>query len=393
MTKVLLVSYSGYKLWLGRLIKSLRNHDKDMQIDMFFTDSVSHENMPSFAALCSNVYCKKRYFPGLFYKLPYIRRVFSYVDTILTFKRFSSRIYESQLLYDIINIHYLSPYHNHIINYLVKISQKIMLTPWGSDVLRTNGKSLEKLKKMVNVAQFVTCGADDSRFRQDVIRLLDVPADKISELRFGSELIDEIITKKEITRDVAKREFGIQGKYVIACGYNASPAQNHLDMIDAIASVKEKLPTNMLLFFPMTYGVNETYVYKVEQKLKELDLPYLIFTEYLSNDKLLSLRKSADMFIHAQKTDANSGSLAEYLLCEAKVINASWLKYPHREKYGKPYYIFESFDELGEVIVKAYNAKESLISNDLLRDIQKDGWNTVGKEWVNFYNSCKNDEQ
>ena len=138
----------------------------------------------------------------------------------------------------------------------------------------------------------------------------------------------------------------------------------------------------------MTYGKNEKYMDDVEQLMKETRLNYRILRDYLSNEELLYVRKCADMFIHAQDTDANSGSLAEYLLCKTKVVNAEWLSYPNREKYGRPYYVFNSFNELGDVVVRAYKDEVSLVDERLVKDIQQDGWSHVGKQWIDFYNSC-----
>ena len=138
----------------------------------------------------------------------------------------------------------------------------------------------------------------------------------------------------------------------------------------------------------MTYGKDEKYMAEVEKTVKGRGLAYRILRDYLPNEELLYVRKCADMFVHAQDTDANSGSLAEYFLCGAKVVNAAWLSYPNREKYGKPYYVFDSFDALGEVMVRAYNDTRVLIDGRLLEDIRQDGWSRVGKQWVDFYNSC-----
>ena len=201
-------------------------------------------------------------------------------------------------------------------------------------------------------------------------------------------MIDFISAHSEVTRQMAKEKLGLSGKYVIVCGYNANKIQNHIQIIEAIASRKRQLPENLLLLLPMTYGRDERYVTLVEKTIEEKGLACRILRDYLPNDELLYVRKCADIFIHAQDTDANSGSLAEYLLCRTKVINAEWLYYPNREKYGKPYYTFKSFEELGDVVVQSYKSDECLISTHLIEDIRRDGWSYVGKQWANFYNSC-----
>lgn len=90
------------------------------------------------------------------------------------------------------------------------------------------------------------------------------------------------------------------------------------------------------------------------------------------------------MFIHAQKTDANSASIAEYMICGTTIVNAAWLNYSNREIYGKPYYEFSDFRELPEVILNAYN-NGSLVSEELVSDMKKLGWKYWASKWIDLY--------
>ena len=134
----------------------------------------------------------------------------------------------------------------------------------------------------------------------------------------------------------------------------------------------------------MTYNKNAAYTSEVEKRLADYNIEHLILKDYLSNSDMVCLRKCADMFIHAQETDANSVSLAEHLLCNNVVVNGSWLRYENRETFGIPYYTFDKFEELPEVVVKAYNGG-SLVSKELIKSISEEGWNTVTNKWIKLF--------
>ena len=134
----------------------------------------------------------------------------------------------------------------------------------------------------------------------------------------------------------------------------------------------------------MTYNKNASYTAEVEKRLAQYNIEHIILRDYLSNSDMVCLRKCADMFIHAQETDANSVSLAEHLLCNNIVVNGSWLRYENRETFGVPYYTFDKFEDLPEVLVTAFKGG-SLVSEELVNSISAEGWNTVTSKWIDYF--------
>lgn len=388
MTRILLVCNIYDDKWIGSLVRSLKRADSALQIDLFNTSIGRQADLPIYTGLCSTVVAGSRLFAGFLYKIPKVRGVLAWLDICIGFHRFACELKRKGEKYDMVNVHFLLPALRYCVKDMRTVANKILLSPWGSDILRAKRRDLKKLQVLARQSDFVSCGREQLRFKNDVARLLRVPEEKLVNIGFGTEMIDFIAAHAEVSRDMAKEKLGLAGKYVIVCGYNAHRAQNHCQIIEAIAKRKAELPENLVLLLPMTYGKDEKYMAEVEKAVKGRGLAYRILRDYLANEELLYVRKCADMFVHAQDTDANSGSLAEYFLCGAKVVNAAWLSYPNREKYGKPYYVFDSFDALGEVMVRAYNDTRVLIDGRLLEDIRQDGWSRVGKQWVDFYNSC-----
>lgn len=292
--------------------------------------------------------------------------------------------------FDFINIHYIKPEYYFILNYFKKYASKLVLTPWGSDVYGANGYKRLMVQKIFNAADFVT-GAND-RFAKDFSKLFKVPDQKMVFCEIGMEPIEYIINhKKNIDVNEAKRQLGITDNYVITCGYKAQSSHQHIKIIEAIHQVKNQLPDNLLLLFPLTYPHNPDYIEEIKRKNAEYGLYAIYFEHFLEMPQLFLLRQATDMFIHVQPTDASSASLQEYILCEKKIINGSWLKYPDFIKNGViPYFELDSMENLGQKIVDVYHSEPIKIEDSLLKEFENKTWDVAIKNWNIFFYSNMN---
>lgn len=286
--------------------------------------------------------------------------------------------------YDIVNIHYMSAFYFPLIHLIKKKGKKLLMSPWGSDVYRVNGLNKLLIKRAYLYADYVSFGS--IQFRNDVQSNFAIPDSKFVDLSFGSEMIDLIDDNIELDKEDAKVKLNIGGSYTIVCGYNASRAQQHLSIIYALSSIKESLPQNTVLLFPMTYAKDISYISSVKEALGKSSFKNVIFEDYLINSELLYLRKCADIFIHVQVSDAFAATIQEFLLCDTKIINGSWLKYDDLEKWGVPYAVVESIDELGEIVNKVVSGEHNIvISKQLKKNILERGYKFRAAKWINFY--------
>ena len=294
-------------------------------------------------------------------KIPIINRI---ERALLWRKHFE--LFSGSRFFDIINIHFVSESYSYLLDVMREKSSKIVLSPWGSDVYRIGRISQFVLKHLYRNADYVS--GVDNRFTKDVMRIFKVPKSKIAFFDLGSATIDYILDNKTmVTTEEAKRNLGIGGFYTITLGYNASPAQQHLKSIDAIAKIKNKLPENLALLFPFTYGGSPEYKQSVKDTCKGKGIKAFFFENFLELPELFMLRQATDMFIHVQTTDANSTSFGEYLLCGKKIINGSWLRYDELELDGNlPFFEVQEIDKLDETIMSAYHAKKEDINERLL---------------------------
>lgn len=283
--------------------------------------------------------------------------------------------------FDYINIHYVKSEYFFVLDCFKKHASSLVLTPWGSDVYGAHGLYKFLVKRLFNAANYVTGG--NSRFTKDFKSIFNVPCRKLVHSEIGEESVEYIIDHKAlIGTNEAKRQLGIDGHYAITCGYSATKTQQHLAIIEAIDKVKTLLPERLVLLFPLTYHKEPEHIEAIKKKVDECGLKAVYFEKFLDIPNLFLLRQATDMFIHVQTSDAASASLNEYLLCEKKVINGAWLKYPELIKNGvTPYFEVDCLENLGKRIVDVYKAEPIKLEKELVEDFEKKQWKVTIKDW------------
>ena len=268
---------------------------------------------------------------------------------------------------------------------------KVILTPWGSDVLRIPHSYDKEMSEIFNIADHFTTNLP--YFAEQYTTRYNVNRTKMVYAGFGSEVFDyiELYKGKFSKSELAKALSIPQSDYYIACGYTAQRAQNHLLMVEALGQNKDLLPLNAILMFQFTYGNNKDYDYirEIKNRCAKYGLTCIFLTNYLSNEDMAKYRLLADLFIHIQPTDAANASLAEFLLAGCDCINGGWLSYPQLEKYGNPYYICPKLEDLSKVIKNVFLKKEKRIylPEEIKDAILQGSWKIQKKYWAAILNS------
>ena len=309
-------------------------------------------------------------------------------DRILFLKSF---IHVSKQKYDIVNIHYAKPRLSYVMSWIKRSAKTIVISPWGSDVLRVEGESrIKHLRKVYSLASYVTV-SKDSNIGKQVIEKFGVDSNKLVKLGWGGDLFDFIQNNKSsVSIESAKERFGLNGRFVITCGYNPQIQQRHEEIINAINGIRDQLPDNLTLLFPFTYGYGglEYYRESIKEKAKGLGIPFVSVEERLNMSDLLKLRMATDIFVHIQTTDAGSRSVMEYVLLNKKVVHGSWIKYAYLEKYRPScYFPIDRLEDLGECILKAYNTKIGPLPQEVMDIIMARGWKQRMILWNSFFES------
>lgn len=378
MKKILIVGDAGRHMhrWLSNVASVLPDN---LKFVFFCCSQIATE----FDGVERVFYGAKIPFSSLLKKIPKIRGFVSLLEY-----KIGLRHVLSEDKYIGIIIHQPSTWQLPIVKFAKKFNLRVILTPWGSDVLRIPHSSDVKMSKMFELADFFTSNIPS--FANQYISRYHIKKEKMIFAGFGSEVYDIVDNMRGVYSKPELASFlSIPfANYYVACGYTAQRAQNHLLMVNALGKNRDILPPETLLLFQFTYGNNKDYSYinEIKQACEGYGLRYFFLTDYLSNEKIAKYRLLADLFIHIQPTDAANASLQEYLLAGSDCINGSWLKYPQLEEYGLPYYICPKLEDLSEVIRNVLLKKEKrvLVKQELRNHILEGSWKIQKKYWIDF---------
>lgn len=289
--------------------------------------------------------------------------------------------------YDIINLHYVQ---FSGIAYAVRARRsnkgKMILSYWGSDILRASDEETKQIGKFAKCADYITFDNGDleAEFKRRNSWWKEVPLETVL---FGLPILD-IINEKSRTESIEelRKKWNIpMDKTIVAVGYNAGLQQRHLDVLNSIAKFANKAKDKIFLLLQMTYGGTEEYKEQVLQKAKETGCEYMALQSFLTDEEVAEIRIMTDIYINAQTTDAFSGSVCENLYAGTQLINASWLCYQEFKDYDFRYMEFKDMDEIPLLLEKAIAKKPDLSGNkELIWKLRS--WEACFPKWKRVYN-------
>lgn len=381
--RLLVLGWWGNIHHLSEFIINLKRINPGVDISLLHSKPIGEPVPEDLIASTSELYCVKTYSGKIKNKL--FKRIADRAYLLLAF------IHLSKNKYDIVNIHFAKPRLYYAIPWIKKLSKTIVISPWGSDVLRVDDKSkIKHLKKVYSLAEYVTV-SKESDIGQQIIEKFGVDPGKMVALAWGGEFFDFIQENSgKVSVEEAKKRFCLEGRYVITCGYNPQKQQRHEAIIDAINSVRDQLPENLTLLFPFTYGSAglKCYCDSIKNKAEGLGFDVVAVKERLGMSDLLKLRMATDIFVHVQTTDAGARSVMEYVACNKKVVHGSWIKYAYLDDFRPScYFPVDRLEDLGDCIVKAYNAEVGPLPQEVERTILERGWKHKMALWNSFFES------
>lgn len=388
MARRILIVGSWNTTHIRRFISILcKNNQSDLIIDSFdprFDDNQGNECGVNKVFRISSSSMMRRIYG--------IRKIGTFFKIRAELNTFEDILLKNQ--YDLVNIHFLPQYSEAYVKIAHKNNVKVMLTPLGSDVLRVGKLYLPSLRRAFNKTDYVSANFITG-FCSQVKEMFKVPYLKMIDLGYGSEIISSIVENKGKR---GKQELAACldipiSNYYITCGYNASIAQRHHIIIEAIIANKDNLPSDSIILVPLTYGADkETIKQSISSQIEGTGLKVVFLTSYMTIEQVCALRLITDMFIHIQTTDAYNASLQEFILADTVCINGSWLRYPSLQKYGNPYYECKFLDDLPQLLNDILLAKVSPITihYSVLDEIISNSWSNRIKGWIVFYNELDN---
>jgi len=267
---------------------------------------------------------------------------------------------------DIVHIHYLGYYG---LLGLFSGSNKIISTPWGSDIIEGKKSFFKKqiLYRILRKSKLIIC---DAYHMRDELKKLNVPSDKINIINFGVD------TKKFVKQErnfKILNKFNISSELTIISLRNFEPVYDIKTLILAAKIILQRIPD--VHFLLVGRGT-------LEKELKELVHRLGInnsihFTGFIDKELLPSLLSSSDIYVSTSLSDAGlASSTGEAMSCEIPVVisdsgeNDQWIN----DMVNGFLFSTKNSEQLAEILIK-------LIKDEPLRKkVGKEGRNNILKK-------------
>jgi len=256
--------------------------------------------------------------------------------------------------YDICQIHVVNPQYWYLRGVLQKKCRNVVSSIWGSDFYRVSRFSRRRQEMLFRISSAITF--TNSNTLEEFDRYFhERYSDKLRVCRFGlaplSELKNLRLTKSECRRSLAIPN----DSFLVTIGYNANPGQQHIGVLESINNYIGKLPANLYLLLPLTYGGPQNYKSSLKSWLDDSGLRYKLFSEFMPDRQIALIRKASDVFINVQVSDQFSGSMQEHLFAENVVITGDWLPYKTLDEKRVFMRKVSSVDDVGRELVHVVN--------------------------------------
>ena len=275
----------------------------------------------------------------------------------------------------------------YILIYLTNhFATKCICTFLGSDLFRV--KSNKRVKKLMRVATHIVLSTNDMQdeFRMKYGQSFD---SRISDCKFGTPSFEEIKSlKQNSSKEQCKEVMGFpQNKISVAIGYNGNAEQQHLRVVKQLNQLDIVLKDKIHLIIHFGYG-DDNVIYKNEllDLIRASNFDYTFIDKMLNKQEIAYLRMATDIFIHAQTTDALSGSIREIIYAECILINPRWIEYSDFNDLGIDYIQYDDFIDLPDLLCKIINKEIQIkTKNNAELAYSKYSWESVANQWMEIY--------
>ena len=289
---------------------------------------------------------------------------------------------------DIFHVHFVTLYSLRIMALIKWKCKRAVVSYWGSDLLRTDAAMNKKMKRYLVYADFITVCTEN--MKQVFQKIYDNRfMERLAVIDFGIntyKVIDDFYHRTNIIR---KYNFSEKTEVVIMIGYNGKEEQQHIKVLEQINLLPVDLQKRIKIVIPLTYGLKkQSYAEKLKRTIEERGhYQYSLLTKYLSPEEMTELYASTDIMIHAQTTDALSGTIQELLYSGVLVLNPEWLIYREMEERDIFYIAYSDFEEMREKLKRILeNGCPSGIEEKLKRNKKKlknySGWEALAPKWT-----------
>lgn len=269
------------------------------------------------------------------------------------------------------------------------MNTKLLVSFWGSDILAINKTKAKRLKGVLCKSDYINLGTQNMYdvFSSYYGHSFDK---KIISARFGSLAFSEINkVKQNYSNDECKKIMGFNAnKKIIAVGYNGKPEQQHINAIEQLSLLSVKDKQKIQIVIHMGYGYQKEYADMVEEAAKKSGIEYSLLLDMLDLSQIAFLRVATDIFLHAQISDALSGTIRECLYSGTMIINPAWIYYHEFDELGIEYVKYSTFSELPDLMSDIINNRITINTESNVKTVYDQySWDVVKCDWKKVFNN------
>lgn len=322
-------------------------------------------------------------------ELPSAGRAVSWVPRLrgILKRRLASSEIRRQVNFDAVHVHRLQKDQMLLADRLRRSCRVVVLSYWGSDLLRTPTSQLIALRKVISRADVLTYNALAMRVK--IEQLYGDIAPVVRYVPFGIGGFDAIERVDGAEGRAQSRErFGLPGgRAVVVLGYNGRVEQQHLALLKHLGALPTEVKEAIYCLVPMTYmNAGVEYEERVTSAIRDSGLVGALLTSFLDESDQARLALATDVFINAQTTDALSATLQEFIYAGCRVLSGSWLDYSELDPIDLTLDLFTQFEELPHLLVEALN---NPICGKVLTRRRKSlalrSWEVLAPQWLQLY--------
>lgn len=267
--------------------------------------------------------------------------------------------------------------------FILKYAEKVICMYWGSDLLATSVNNIKNAEGCLKKATYIIFDSNNlkDKFHEIFGKKYDT---KFVNTRLGTSIFDELAMVMQ-TKSIAacKAHFGLpENKKVIAVGYNGRKRQQHMQVLEQLATLERKELNEIAILLHFGYSIeSEEYRNEIEEYVVSHFPNYKIIDQFLDKQETAMLRVAVDIFIHAQISDALAGSVKEYLYAETLLLNPEWIHYSECDELGVFYLNYRNWDEIPSLMRHALGVNMTRLRHNRTIMETTFSWEAVKKEW------------
>lgn len=226
--------------------------------------------------------------------------------------------------------------------------------------------------------------ADSENTKKDIIRLLNIPQDRIRVIYLAANRSFSVIPDKEKERDRLKK-YGINTKYILNVG-TVEPRKNIKNLILAFAMYlnnSRARELSLVIAGKKGWAYDESLKAAIDAGIRQ----NVIFCDYIDEADLVLMYNLAELFIYPSFYEGFGIPVLEAMCCAAPVICSNTSSLP--ELAGDAAILVDPADnavlEKSMAEVLPDNLLKKTLSEKALRQAARFSWEKAAKETISLY--------